>query len=321
MVNINKDYMLTPAEYKKMSYGLGNSKEYLCIHTTDNWKAGARALNHALLQKNGNYRNASWHYTVDDRGAYQSLPDGVKAWHAGSGNTKSIAIEACVNSDGNWDKTMRNLVELSAKVMKANNIPLSKLVQHNFFTGKNCPREIRAGKGGWTWDKFKREVSNALAGKVETASKPSKPNKPVRGFLVTKDDLNLYDTPRWKNPSKEVKKGTQLTIVGSAIKDKVKMYETDEGYYITSVDKYITYYTKAQWKKHCAKKKSIGKLTTKVALNYYDSPRWVKPSGETKKGSTHNIVDIVKADGVNMYETDSGNYMTTSDKYVEFKKC
>lgn len=164
MVSVNKDYMLTAGEYAKVSYGLGNTKKYLCIHTTDNWNKGADASAHARLQKNGNSRSASWHYTVDDSKAYQSLPHGVRAWHAGSGNYNSIAIEVCVDQGSDWNKSMNNLVELSAGIMKAEGIDINHVKQHNFFTGKNCPREIREGKGGWTWSKFIAELKKELKG-------------------------------------------------------------------------------------------------------------------------------------------------------------
>ncbi len=51
---------------------------------------------------------------------------------------KGIQIEVCVNSDGNYQKAMQNAAELVAKVMKEEGIPISRVVQHNHFSGKNC---------------------------------------------------------------------------------------------------------------------------------------------------------------------------------------
>jgi len=34
--------------------------------------------------------------------------------------------------------------------MKDEGIPLSNVVQHNYFSGKNCPSKMRAGKVSWT---------------------------------------------------------------------------------------------------------------------------------------------------------------------------
>lgn len=320
MVKINYNYLLTPAEYKKVSYGTGNTKEYVCVHTTDNWSVGADAEAHAKLQKNGNSRSASWHYTVDKDGAYQSLPESIQAWHAGAGNSKSIAIEICVNKDGDFAKAASNAAYLTAAIMKRNNIPISKVKQHNFFTGKNCPRELREGKDGWDWEKFIKAVEKAYNGSSEVTQVSNSSEKDVKGFLIAKQELNYYSSPRWDNPSGKVKANSQHTIVGSEMVDGVKMYETDKGNYITSSDKYIKYYTKKEWKEYCSKKTVKGYLVTKTEVNYYDSPRWERPSGQTKKGSKHTIVGSEMSDGVKMYETDSGNYITSSDKYVTYTK-
>ncbi|WP_181574718.1 hypothetical protein [Lysinibacillus capsici] len=41
----------------------------ICIHETDNTNKGSEADNHARLQANGNSRQASWHWSVDDKEA------------------------------------------------------------------------------------------------------------------------------------------------------------------------------------------------------------------------------------------------------------
>lgn len=244
MVIIDKSYMLTAAEARKVSYGLGNTKEFLCIHTTDNYNAGAKALNHAKLQKNGNSRQASWQYQVDDIKAYQSFPNNYRCWHAGVGNNKSIAIEICVDKGSDWNKTMRNAVQLAAKILKDEKIPISKMVQHNYFTGKNCPRDIREGKGGWTWNKFVAEVKKELnKSSVTQVSKPSKHTKPkvIGTIKVLVDDLNYYNGPRWSKPTGTVDKNTVLTIVDKVKVDGVYQYKTIVGNYITASNKYVQF--------------------------------------------------------------------------------
>ncbi|OEC01604.1 hypothetical protein GY31_12280, partial [Lysinibacillus sphaericus] len=126
----------------KVSYGKGNAKKYIVVHETDNTRSGADADAHARLQYNGNSRNASWHYTVDDKEAVQSFEHAWRCWAAGSttGNNQGIQVEVCVNGDGNYPKAMQNAAELVAKIMKDENIPISNVVQHNYFSGKNCPR-------------------------------------------------------------------------------------------------------------------------------------------------------------------------------------
>ncbi|POZ56451.1 N-acetylmuramoyl-L-alanine amidase CwlH [Lysinibacillus sphaericus] len=145
----------------KVSYGKGNVKKYIVVHETDNTRSGADADAHARLQYNGNSRNASWHYTVDDKEAVQSFEHAWRCWAAGSttGNNQGIQVEVCVNGDGNYPKAMQNAAELVAKIMKDENIPISNVVQHNYFSGKNCPRNLREGK--ITWPQFIAMVKNA----------------------------------------------------------------------------------------------------------------------------------------------------------------
>lgn len=146
---------LIPKSNKTARPGLKLNPEYITIHETDNPKSGADADAHARLQFNGNVRVASWHYSVDDKEIWQSLPDNEVGWACGdgrngTGNRKSISIEICVNADGNLSKAAENAAWLVNYLMKKHGIPLSKVVQHNKWSGKNCPRNIRA-QG---WDKF-----------------------------------------------------------------------------------------------------------------------------------------------------------------------
>ena len=55
-------------------------------------------------------------------------------------------------------------------------------------------------------------------------------------------------------------------------------------------------------------------------LNYYDAPRWDKPSGTVKKGTVLTVVGRKKVDGAYQYKTVSGTYVTAADKYVAFTK-
>src|SRR5699024_6633876 len=84
-------------------YGHNNKKKTITIHETDNTNKGADAIAHGKLQARGNPRQASWHYTVDDKQVVQSFEHSAQCWHAGDGrgqgNLNSIAIEICVNSD------------------------------------------------------------------------------------------------------------------------------------------------------------------------------------------------------------------------------
>lgn len=136
--------------------GIKMKPKYITIHETDNTGKGADAEAHANLQYNGNSRQASWHFTVDGNEIWQSLPTNEVGWHAGNskGNMESVAIEICVNSDGDYQKAVRMAAELTKYLMNTLMIPLGNVVQHNHWSGKHCPRHLRDGDKGLNWDSF-----------------------------------------------------------------------------------------------------------------------------------------------------------------------
>ena len=149
---------------------------YITIHNTANTSRGANAASHATyLQNSGKNSSVSYHYVVDDKEVYQLLPDNEVAWHAGdglygTGNRQSLAIEICENSDGDLLKATDLTVELTAYLMKKYNIPLSNVVQHNHWSGKNCPNRIRKGEP-YDWNTFLNKVQAIYNG--TTASIPN----------------------------------------------------------------------------------------------------------------------------------------------------
>ena len=138
------------------------------IHETANTKKGAGAINHATyLQGSGSNKAASWHYCVDDQLATRSIPEKEVAWHAGNskGNYNTIAIEICVNSDGDFKKAVHNAAELTADILKRHNISYTNyeeyLFQHNYWSGKDCPTLLRKGKP-LSWAYFVERVGKHL---------------------------------------------------------------------------------------------------------------------------------------------------------------
>lgn len=132
------------------------TKTCITIHETGNRAAGAGAKNHANWLSSGANGEIGYHYTVDDHEIYHHIPDNEKAWHAGdggngTGNLLSIGIELCVNEDGDFEQTKRNAAWLVAKLMEDYSIPIGNVVQHNHWSGKNCPQTIRETG---TWDAF-----------------------------------------------------------------------------------------------------------------------------------------------------------------------
>ena len=162
-VKITKD--LAPVVSSGARPGIKMSKCIgVTIHNTDNSGVGADAQAHANLLKNSwKNKQQSWHFAVDEDGAYQSIPTDEIAWHAGDGgtgkgNTQTIAIEICMNSDGNLEKATDNAAQLAAQQLKEKGLSADKIYQHHDWSGKNCPSQIRAGKP-YSWNTFKAKVA------------------------------------------------------------------------------------------------------------------------------------------------------------------
>ncbi|MEY8750760.1 peptidoglycan recognition protein family protein [Alkalicoccobacillus gibsonii] len=126
---------------------------HITKHETTNKSKGANAATHARYVKGQNAidRSVSWHYTVNDKGIIQHLPDNEMGWHVGaSRNCQLIGIELCVNSDGDYEKAKQNVAQLIRHLMAIHNIPSSRVVSHQFWTGKNCPAGLLT-----QWGSFK----------------------------------------------------------------------------------------------------------------------------------------------------------------------
>lgn len=171
---------------RKNRPGYSMKPEFITVHDVGNPNKGADAKAHASYLKGDTAANrpASWHYTVDENGAYQHLPIIESAWHAGdgatgTGNRKTIGIEICDNVDGNRTKAEENAAKLIAKLMLETGLMIDKVVQHNRWSGKNCPSSFR---GAGTWSMF-----TALIIKEFQALTPLKEEKVSNG--------KFYDVP------------------------------------------------------------------------------------------------------------------------------
>lgn len=187
MVKIKKQ-LVSNSIANSVSYNTANKKKYITVHQTGNVSKGAGAQSHANLQSRGNSRNAGWQWQVDDEVAIQSIPHNKSVYHAGNykGNTESIGVEHTVNSDADYKKVLRNGAQLVATIMDQEDIPLSRVVQHNHWSGKNCPTQLRNNKGGVSWNDYKNMVKEASKGnKPVIPSGNSKPtNAPYKGSIV-----------------------------------------------------------------------------------------------------------------------------------------
>lgn len=145
------------------------SIEYITIHDTGNYRATADAKSHAAYIYNGSGgARVSWHYTCDSKGIIQHFEDNQACWHAGEnvGNTTSLSIEICVNDRAGFKQACRNAAWLTAHLMKRHNLGINRVVQHNHWSGKNCPAELRSGAWGVSWDDFLTMVIDNLAPKT-----------------------------------------------------------------------------------------------------------------------------------------------------------
>ena len=148
---------IIPQKGGKVRPGYVRTKKWIVIHETGNTSNGSNAKGHSNYLKNlaiANTTYKSWHYTVDDHEIYHHIPDNEVTWNAGDssreggGNFAGISMELCINSDGNFEKTMDNAAWLTAKLLKENNLTINAVKQHYDFSGKNCPQTIRE-KGLW----------------------------------------------------------------------------------------------------------------------------------------------------------------------------
>ena len=163
--------------------GAPMTPQWITVHETANTNPGANAEAHRrFTHAGGGAERVSFHFVVDDREVIQLLPLTEHGWHAGdgaqgAGNRSSIAIETCVNRDADWEKTLANLVRLLQTLCRMYGWSSERIVQHHFWSGKNCPARIRAeGR----WDALLRAVNDGL--------KPSGPDArffPETGYWIT----------------------------------------------------------------------------------------------------------------------------------------
>ncbi len=133
--------------------------EYITVHDTGNPRPGANAAAHgAYLRGAAADVPASWHFTVDDTEIRQHIPLDEIAWHAGDGangpgNTSSLAIEICENSDGDRARAEKNAIWLIAYLLKRFGLGIDRVVPHKRWNGKNCPHLLLP-----RWDEFIADV-------------------------------------------------------------------------------------------------------------------------------------------------------------------
>lgn len=242
------------------------------IHETGNTTKGANAKSHrnyyhSLANSNsGGY--IGYHYFVDDKEAYLMHPLNEIAWTNGDGNgdgnMKTVSVEICVNSDGNFTKARANGAYVAATILKKygikkviavtgsnaqGNKSKANLFQHRSWMVKNCPQTIR-DKGLWNsfvkttqaeLDKLWGVKKTNVVKKVVTAVKNKVTFKSYKVQVICKE-LNIRKTPKFvdKDIVGVVKKNDVYTIVGEKTVNGTKFGKLKSGKgYISLGSKYV----------------------------------------------------------------------------------
>lgn len=141
--------------------------KYIVIHNTGmaSPQATAKRLSKSI---NSSTRQASWHFTVDDREIYQQLGIEEIGWHAGApeGNNYGIGIEMAVYQGIDLNQALRKTARLTAQLMLAYNLDLEDVKQHYDFSRKNCPQVLREAN---RWPEFLRLVEIEYYGQKHLA--------------------------------------------------------------------------------------------------------------------------------------------------------
>lgn len=196
---------------------LNDAPLYITVHETGNTRPGANAEMHRVFtHQGGGPGNVSFHFVVDDAEAIQLLPLDEAAYHASDGMNdrardlggfQSVAIETCVNQDGDWTKTFANLSDLIARIVRGDDsieyagrrgdFAIERIAQHNTWADdrKNCPAKIRAQE---LWDDLLTDVRRRLA---PTQPAPSEPQVDARGQPSDAYLRELFGTVRPYDPT------------------------------------------------------------------------------------------------------------------------
>ena len=140
--------------------------QYIVVHDTGNKNKGADADAHFNYFNGGN-RNSSADVFVDDNKILKVNDyHTYYTWHCGDGkgkygisNANSVGVEICINSDGDYDKAVKNAIVAVRDLMAELNIPIDRVVRHYDASRKNCPATMSADS--WkNWNAFKAQLTD-----------------------------------------------------------------------------------------------------------------------------------------------------------------
>lgn len=210
--------------------------QFIVIHDTGNRGVGADATMH-YKYFNGGDRQSSADFFVDDHSILQ-VNDYTRnfTWHCGDGkgaygitNSASIGIEMCINSDGNYEATVKNTIDLTKYLMRELNIPVERVVRHYDASRKNCPQTMNYNN--WEgWKKFKAAL-NTLEFTITDKTG-------VATILV--DGLNIRKLPGG-DVINNVANGAKYKITGITNNGWYRLAYNGGAAFITADPKYVQY--------------------------------------------------------------------------------
>ncbi|MEG0908759.1 MAG: N-acetylmuramoyl-L-alanine amidase [Bacilli bacterium] len=229
----------------KVWTGTTNSLKFITIHNTGVVNVITGKNFHGAQRSNnlGKDRDASWHLTVGVKDVYQHNPLHWRAWHCGekTGNDTSIGIEVCMSSDAKTQKEIyENAARLTVELMKTYKIPLQNVVQHNKWSGKNCPQFLRENKYGYNWTWFINLVKSYYNGNIVNEPSMKKPSTTVTGKItVITDTLNVRkgDSTNY-SVVKTIKKNEVHNVYG---KSNNGWYALADGQWISGDSSYVKF--------------------------------------------------------------------------------
>lgn len=313
LLNIKCPYLMTPTR--------------IVVHNTANNASAMSEISYML----NNTNEVSYHFAVDYERAVQGLPLNRNGWHAGDGgsgigNRQGIAIEICY-STGNIDDFLaseKNGAILVAMLLKQYGWDITKVTKHQDYSGKYCPHKtLDLG-----WSRFLQLVTNYLNGSSVPTQDDSNSNSDSKYGVGVSVCTNTI--ARSSDGSAGVYKGDwqgTITKVAPGAKYPYLLNNGDIGWTNdTGIDTDPhTPGKQSQTTNSNSSNTNIenysGLITSQInGLAYHSKPDWSDATivGTIDKGTTLTVVGRIKVDGVYMYKTKAGWYITSAKEYVDY---
>ena len=245
----------------KYKYGANAKLTEITYHQTSNSAPAINERNYLNNRTDKVY--IGFHFVVDESQAIQCLPLTVQTWHAGdssgAGNMKSIGVEIArsTNSDiALRNKAIENGAKLIAKLMKENNIPMSKVKSHQSRSGKHCPHDVLDRYGENNFRNLIQAELNKLNNKQTEVEKVSIINGEWRVKVL--QNTNLWLDTHYSTVGGRVTKGQTLNV--TQVTENYGFFVVD-GKYLVNSHKYN--FVTDVWSK------PIGKIQTKQKANLW----------------------------------------------------